>query len=111
LSINVLFSDEENMNNVRVDPENHESQALKEFADNFAGKRVLEVGCGDGRVTRLYAPRAALVHAIDPDQGDIATAIEKLPAELHDKVHFEAKGIETCTGETRFEAVLMSWSL
>ena len=99
------------MKNVRIDPENSEAEALAEFADTFAGKRVLEVGCGDGRVTRLYAPLAAFVHAIDPNQEDIATALENLPPGLHDKVHFEATSIEAYSGETLFEAVLMSWSL
>ncbi len=99
------------MNNVRIDPENSEASALAEFADNFAGKKVLEVGCGDGRVTRLYASQAAFVYAIDPDQDDIASALESLPSELIDKVHFEATSIEAFVPETRFEAVLMSWSL
>lgn len=99
------------MNNVRIDPENSETRALAEFANNFAGKRVLEVGCGDGRVTRLYASHAAFVHAIDPDQDDITAAREGLPSGLNDKVYFETTSIETFTPETRFEAVLMSWSL
>jgi 2-polyprenyl-3-methyl-5-hydroxy-6-metoxy-1,4-benzoquinol methylase len=99
------------MNNVRIDPENSETNALAEFADNFAGKRVLEVGCGDGRVTLLYASHAAVVHAIDPDPDDIAAARKGLPLGLHDKVQFEATSIEAFAPETRFEVVLMSWSL
>jgi 2-polyprenyl-3-methyl-5-hydroxy-6-metoxy-1,4-benzoquinol methylase len=99
------------MNNVRIDPENNETRALVEFAGHFAGKRVLEVGCGDGRVTRLYAPQAAFVHAIDPDQEDIADAKKNFPPELQDKVYFEATSIEEYAGEMRFGAALMSWSL
>jgi 16S rRNA A1518/A1519 N6-dimethyltransferase RsmA/KsgA/DIM1 with predicted DNA glycosylase/AP lyase activity len=30
--------------------------------------RVLEIGCGDGRLTRRYASRVARVLAIDPDE-------------------------------------------
>lgn len=73
--------------------------------------RVLEVGCGDGRLTQLYAPFASSVHAIDPDPEDIAEAIEKLPEELRDVVHFESTSIEAFSGENNFDAVLLSWSL
>ena len=99
------------MKNVRIDPENSETNALEEFADNFTGKMVLEVGCGNGRVTWLYASHAAVVHVIDPDQDEIAAAWQGLPSGLHGKVHFEATSIEAFAPETRFEVVLMSWSL
>jgi 2-polyprenyl-3-methyl-5-hydroxy-6-metoxy-1,4-benzoquinol methylase len=97
--------------NIRIDPENSETQALSQFAGKFARKRVLEVGCGDGRVTRLFAPFATSVHAIDSDADDIAQAIEKLPVELHEVVHFEAASLEAFSTETLFDAVLLSWSL
>ncbi len=97
--------------NIRIDPENSEIQALSQFADRFAGKRVLEVGCGDGRVTKLYAPFAASVHAIDPDPDDIAEAIAALPEELRHVVQYEATSIETYSTEVLYDAVLLSWSL
>jgi 2-polyprenyl-3-methyl-5-hydroxy-6-metoxy-1,4-benzoquinol methylase len=97
--------------NIRIDPEDSESQALSQFASKFAGKRVLEVGCGNGRLTQLFAPFAASVYAIDPDPEDIAEALETLPAELRDVVHFESTSIESFRSETLFDAVLMSWSL
>ena len=42
------------------DPEGAEVEALAALAV-FSGKRVLEVGCGDGRLTWLYAHEAASV--------------------------------------------------
>jgi len=33
------------------DPENSELTALQTFAGGFAGKRALEIGCGNGRIT------------------------------------------------------------
>ncbi len=35
--------------NIRIDPENNETRALFDLAD-FRGQRVLEIGCGDGRL-------------------------------------------------------------
>ena len=99
------------MDKIRLDPEKNEASALLEFADNFAGKRVLEIGCGDGRVTMLYAPQAAYVVAIDPKPKAIASAVENLPPDLHDRVQFIATSIEDFQGKMQFEAVLLSWSL
>jgi len=50
------------------DPEEYELTALlKRFPD---GRRchVVEIGCGDGRLTRRYAARVDRVLAIDPDE-------------------------------------------
>src|SRR6266545_993739 len=50
---------------VRVDPEQNETRALFSFVD-LDGRRVLEIGCGDGRLTCQCADRAARVTAIEP---------------------------------------------
>ena len=56
---------------VVIDPEQHELLAVTERLPAVPG-RVLEIGCGDGRLTRRYSPRAASVVAIDPDASLIA---------------------------------------
>jgi 16S rRNA A1518/A1519 N6-dimethyltransferase RsmA/KsgA/DIM1 with predicted DNA glycosylase/AP lyase activity len=60
------------------DPEDNEAAAFACADVCFTARRVLEVGCGDGRLTRRYADVAASVIAIDPD----ADAVAQLAAEL-----------------------------
>ena len=94
-----------------LDPEGAHFAALERVAD-FADTRVLEVGCGDGRLTVPVAHRAASVFAFDPDAEAVGAAREALPAELTTTVAFEvasAKEIEI--PRSAFDIVLFSWSL
>ena len=50
---------------IRSDPEKNETRALLDLVD-FSGKQVLEIGCGDGRMTWRYAGAAAHVTCIEP---------------------------------------------
>jgi 2-polyprenyl-3-methyl-5-hydroxy-6-metoxy-1,4-benzoquinol methylase len=61
-----------------LDPEGAHLAALRRLAD-FEGLRVLEVGCGEGRLTRGIATDAASVLAYDPDGASIAEAHASLP--------------------------------
>ncbi len=72
------------------DPEDTETKALHDYAD-FSGKRVLEIGCGDGRLTWRYADRVAHAVAIDPKAEDIEIAIDDCPVELREKGVAEEK--------------------
>lgn len=96
---------------IRQDPENSELDALYQFVGSFAGKRVLEIGCGNGRLTFQYAAQAALVHAIDPSEKKIAEAREKLPANLIGRLEFWDVGIETFFSPEKYDIALLSWSL
>ena len=46
---------------------------------DLRGRRVLEVGCGDGRVTALIAEESAQFIAIDPDAARIGRARQDMP--------------------------------
>jgi len=97
---------------VRLDPEDAETAALLDFAGDFDGQRVLEIGCGDGRLTWLYADRSAQVVAIDPDADEIKYAREDLPPRLRRRVEFRVTGIEDFTAPpASFDAIILSWSL
>ena len=78
---------------------------------DFSGASVLEVGCGDGRLTWLYAPRAASVCGLDPDEEQIALARSATPPELADRVQFEVGEAEDLSRTAVFDVAFLSWSL
>jgi ubiquinone/menaquinone biosynthesis C-methylase UbiE len=96
---------------VFADPEDTETKALHDYAD-FNSQRVLEIGCGDGRLTWRYADRAAHIVAIDPKAEDIGIALEDCPADLHDKIEFRVARLEELEiPAEKFDLALLSWSL
>ena len=96
---------------VRCDPEDTETAALLDFAD-FKGKRVIEIGCGDGRLTWRYATGAAHVTAIGPKADEIETAIQDCPLSLRNHVEFRAVRLEDYHPPRElFDLALLSWSL
>ncbi|MBW2650175.1 MAG: class I SAM-dependent methyltransferase [Deltaproteobacteria bacterium] len=58
---------------MELDKEKIEIGTIERFA-NLKGSRVLEVGCGDGRLTVLLAGKSGELVAIDPDDACIAEA-------------------------------------
>jgi len=92
---------------IEEDPEGHEIAALDAMAPSFASRRVVEIGCGDGRLTRRYAHAAASVIAIDPDDEAIAELAADLPM-----VETRAIGIDALVVPARsVDIVLFAWSL
>ena len=94
-----------------VDPFEDETAALAGLVD-FGGKRVLEIGAGDGRLTWRYGPSAASVLAIDPDEERVAKAQADMPAELAGHVRFQtADVVELDVPRNSFDLAYFSWSL
>ena len=94
-----------------VDAEGAHLAAVLRAAD-FRGRRVLEVGSGEGRLTWGIAPLAASVLAFDPDAEYIETARAACPDELRDKVRFEvASAHEIEVARQSVDLVFFSWSL
>lgn len=76
------------------------------------GKRVLDVGCGTGRLTSFAASRAALVYAFDPDGEKVSQARAALSAESRRRVRFAVHGAEALDlPRARFDLALCGWSL
>ena len=92
------------------DVDNAEAHVLRSCGD-FDGASVLEVGCGDGRLTWLYAARAGSVLGIDPDEEQIALARSNTPPELADRVQFEVGEAEDLSKTAVFDVAFLSWSL
>ncbi len=98
------------MNRV-LDPEGAHLAALRRLGD-FGGRDVLELGCGDGRLTVGIAADAAHVLAFDPDGEAVEKARRSLPSELADRVAYRvASGTEIEIEPASFDLVVFSWSL
>jgi ubiquinone/menaquinone biosynthesis C-methylase UbiE len=94
-----------------VDPDRVEIATIRELVDP-RGRRVLDVGCGEGRISFELAGVGARVVAFDPDEESIATARAETPRELRRRIRFEvadAAQIELPKGE--FDLAVFSWSL
>lgn len=75
---------------------------------------MLEIGAGDGRLTRRFAGRAAEVIALEPDAERFQR--RKLPSGWDAHVQFLPLSLEDflthpAGAGKRFDRVLLSWSL
>ena len=98
---------------IRIDPEENEIRALFNMAD-FSGKQVLEIGCGNGRLTWRYARQAGHVTAIDPFVEGITQARGNLPEDLQGRVEFQPIAFDDFAAESEaasFDLAILAWSL
>ncbi len=96
---------------LQKDPENIEGKTLQRLLD-VQGKRVLEVGCGEGRLTFKYAGLAKQVIAFDPDHDALRVA----KADTHMKgistIQFtEASANHIPFSKETFDIAILAWSL
>ena len=76
------------------------------------GKRVIEVGCGAGRLTAFLAARAHRLYAFDPEAESVAQARESLGRELRDRVQFAVHDAQALDlPRRRFDLAVCGWSL
>ena len=96
--------------NAEKDPEKNELAHLRRSAD-FSGKRVLEIGCGDGRLTWRYARDADRVVGIDLERNDLRVASIERPSDLEARVLFaQANSIRMPFRNDAFDMAVLAWS-
>jgi 2-polyprenyl-3-methyl-5-hydroxy-6-metoxy-1,4-benzoquinol methylase len=94
-----------------MDREGNETRTIHALVD-FRGKDVLEIGCGNGRMTWRYADLAATVVALDPFADDIERARANIPDHLRTKVQFQcADVVTTDMAPGSFDVVVFSRSI
>ncbi|WKZ34192.1 MAG: class I SAM-dependent methyltransferase [Anaerolineales bacterium] len=96
---------------VQKDPEGIEQTILHAFTD-FKDKRVLEIGCGEGRLTFKYAGSAKRVVAFDPDHDSLRVARADCPVDLDRHVHFTGASAKHIPFQKEiFDIAILAWSL
>ena len=95
-----------------MDPAGNEIRALKGIT-NWRGKRVLEVGCGDGRLTlRLAKFGIGKIVAFDPNREMIRVARKNLPEKYREKIEYRVGNAEHVKQKAgQFDIVIFSWVL
>jgi ubiquinone/menaquinone biosynthesis C-methylase UbiE len=97
--------------NLQRDPEGFERKTLHKFVD-VNDKLVLEVGCGEGRLTWQYAAASKLTVGFDPDHDALRIARADSPYAMQKNVHFaEASARQIPFVNETFDIAILAWSL
>ena len=96
---------------LQKDIEGNEKKYLHEFAD-FKGKRVLEIGCGEGRLTWQYANASSLTIGLDSDHDALRVASIDSPHDRKHKIQFACAEAEYLPfSKETFDIAVLAWSL
>jgi ubiquinone/menaquinone biosynthesis C-methylase UbiE len=94
-----------------LDPKGAELRAIQSAVD-FRNARVLEIGCGDGRLTFRYAGASRSVMGIDTNEANLASAVNGCPENLRERVRFvSASAARLPFRNERFDIVLFALAL
>jgi len=95
----------------RTDPEGTETRVINDLVD-FRNKRVIEIGCGNGRLTWRYADVAKSVLGIDPGAESIDAANAARPDELVESVSFRVGDVTSADlPDGQYDVAVLAWSL
>jgi ubiquinone/menaquinone biosynthesis C-methylase UbiE len=90
----------------RIETYNSDLVKIEEYVE-LNGKALLEVGCGEGRLTAILADKSATVIAVDPDGAKIDAARKKLT----NATFLVGSGEKLFFATGTFDIVLFSYSL
>ncbi len=95
-----------------MDPAGSEIRALQKALE-WKGKRILEIGCGEGRLTlRLAAFHPRHIEAIDPDGARIRVARKNLPAQYARLIGYHVGHAERLRyARDQFDIAIFAWAL
>src|SRR5262245_14573151 len=96
---------------LKIDPQGIEVQQLFAAA-GFERKQIVEIGCGDGRLTFRYADRAENVAGIEPDPEPLRLAARACSPELRGRLIFiQASATRMPLADATFDIALLAKSL
>ena len=96
---------------VTKDPEGFERKNLHQLV-NFQDKVVLEIGCGEGRLTWKYAEAPKQVIAFDLDHDSLRIARVDRPYNMQNHVHFAGASAKHIPfSKEKFDIAILAWSL
>jgi ubiquinone/menaquinone biosynthesis C-methylase UbiE len=95
---------------IQKDIERNETKYLHKFVD-FAGKQILEIGCGEGRLTWQYAEATRSTVGIDLEADALRVALIDRPSDLQNKVYFSrAMSEQLPFSKETFDIAILAWS-
>jgi len=96
---------------LQKDPDRNEIRRLRKFV-GLTDKRVLEIGCGEGRLTWQYAKDARSVVAVDLDHDSLRVAKVDRPASLENQIDLACVDSEYLPfSKEKFDIAILAWSL
>lgn len=95
---------------IQKDLEQHETKYLHKFVD-FTNQRVLEIGCGEGRLTWKYAKETRWTIGVDPEADALRVATIDKPSDMEGKVTFVRSQSEQLPfSKEKFDIAILAWS-
>jgi ubiquinone/menaquinone biosynthesis C-methylase UbiE len=95
---------------IQKDSEKNETKYLHKLVE-FTNQRVLEIGCGEGRLTWQYAKETHWTMGIDLDADALRVATIDRSSDLENKVYFSrAMSEQLPFSKETFDLAILAWS-